>query len=181
MKTRMAILFDMFSIKRLALRLASDEVQGLHAAIFLIVGNLLYILFSNVAVYILGIRGSQYVEAAIVDAIIAAVITIFGVRACYKVYSGSNFIQAFIVLSVPALIYGTFLSWVIQLGFRYAVRWYGETVIFTTEEAAYSSMANGYILLEGGAMFATAIGLLSFYFLIRIGLKIAGGKTVTPH
>ena len=170
----MAIIFDIFSIKRLARKLASDEVQGRHAAVFLVVGNVLYILFSNIAVYIFGIRGSQYVEAAIADATIAALITVFGVRACYKAYSGSNFIQAFIVLSVPALVYGTFLSWVIHLGLRYAVGWYGKAVIFTTEEAANASMANAYKVLEGGAMFAAAAGLLSFYYLVRVGLKIAG-------
>ncbi|MBT9613370.1 MAG: hypothetical protein IV108_08915 [Burkholderiales bacterium] len=170
------MIIDIFSISRLAQKLAANEVQGWRAAIFLILGNLLYILFAFVAAHILGFSGSRYIEAAIAEAAIAAVIVIFGVRICYNAYSGSNFMQAFIVLSVPALIYSTILSWAIHWSVLYAVEQYGKTTSFPTSAAAADSMANAAKVLEGGAMLAAAAGLLSFYYLVRVGLKIANGK-----
>lgn len=168
------MIFDIFNIMRLARKLAANEVQGWHAMLFLIIGNLLYIIFSFVSANILGFGGSQFIEGAMADAVIAALIVTFGVRACYNAYSGSNFMEAFIVLSVPALIYSTILSWVIHWGVFYAVGQYGKTTSFSTAAAADASMAVASKVLEGGAIFAAAAGLLCFYYLVRVGLKIAG-------
>lgn len=165
------MVIDVLSITRLGQKLAKNEVQGWHAAIFLIMGNLLYIMFAFVAAYILGFGSTPYIEVALAESFIAAVIVIFGVKACYNAYSGSNFMQDFIVLSVPALIYSTALSWGIHKVFLYAVGRYGSTTSFSTAEAADASMASVSKILEGGAMVAAIVGLLSFYYFIRRGLK----------
>ena len=121
------------------------------------------------------IFGFSYLEfkAAFAEAIITIVIIVFGIWACYSAYSGSNFFRDFIVLSVPALIYSTLLSWVAHWCIIYAVGKYGETTSFATEAAANASMALAHKALEVGAVAAMIIGSLSFFYFVRTGLKIA--------
>lgn len=136
------MVIDVLNITRLGQKLAKNEVRGWHAVVFLIAGNILYILFAFVAAYILGFGATPYIEVALAESFIAALIVVFGVKACYKIYSGSNFMQDFIVLSVPALIYSTVLSWAIHEVFLYTVGIYGSTTSFSTAEAADASMAS---------------------------------------
>ncbi len=170
---------DILNIPRLGRKLAENKVHGWQSVVFLIAGNLLYILFSFVAAYILGFGSTPYIEVAVAESFIASVIVIFGVRACYNAYSGSNFMRDFIVLSVPALIYSTVLSWVIHWGFLYAVGKYGSTTSFSSAEAADASMASASKILEGGALIATTVGLLSFYYAIRLGLRATNDARVS--
>lgn len=165
--------FDFLSVTKLAHRLAANDVQGWQAAMYLMIGNILYIVFAFVAGHLLGIGGSRFIEGAIVEAAIAALLTVLGTRSCYNAYPGTNFIQSFIVLSVPALIYSTILSWLIHKSIYFAVQQYGKTTSFATADAANASMAMAARIMEGGAAIATTIGLVSFYFFVRKGLKIA--------
>lgn len=169
---------DFLSPTKLAHRLAADDVQGWEAAMYLIMGNVLYILFAFVSGHLLGIGGSRYMEGAIAEAIIAALIVALGTRSCYNAYSGSNFMQAFIVLSVPALIYSTILSWLVHKSFHFALQRFGETTSFATADAAEASMTIAARVLEGGAVIAATIGLASFYYIVRRGLRIAGKPVI---
>lgn len=170
--------FDILNISRLAQKLAADEIGEGRAAIFLILGNLLYILFAFVAVYVLEFGISKSIDVAIAEAVFAAAIVTFGVRACYKAYSGNKFVLAYIVMSVPALIYSTILSWAINWGLLYAVGRYGATTSFTSEAAADASMAIASRVLEFGSAVSATVGLLSFFYFVWIGLRKAG-RTVS--
>jgi len=167
------MIFDIFSITRLAKRLASNTVQDKNALLFLIVGDVLFVVFSFISSYVLGFSYLEY-EAALVEAAITVVIIVVGIFACYGAYSGSNFFRDFIVLSVPALIYATLLNWLAHWSVIYAVGTYGETTSFATQTAADASMAFANKILEVGAVAAMIIGSFSFFYFVRVGLRIAG-------
>lgn len=166
------MILDMLSVVRLARKLALNEVSNDNAMIFLIIGNILYILFAFIAAYILGFSYLRY-ETAMAEAIIAALIVIFGVRFCYRQYSGSDFMQAYIVLSVPALIYSTILSWATHWGLRFVVKKYGESTTYPTVEAVDASIAAASRVLEVGSVAAIAAGSLTFFYILAVGLKRA--------
>lgn len=169
---------DFLSVTKLARRLAADDVPDWQAAMYLLMGNILYIVFALVAGHLLGIGGSSYIEGAIAEAVIAALIVVFGTRSCYNAYSGANFMRDFIVLSVPALIYSTILSWLVHKSFHVAIRRFGETTSFATTDAADASMAAAARVMEGGAVIAATVGLASFYYIVRKGLRIAGKSEI---
>lgn len=105
------MILEFLNIARLAEKVSKNEIQDKSALYFLIAGNVLFIFLAFVTSYVFGYGYLEY-ETALAEALTNSIITIFGVLACYKAYQGgSNFIQAFIVLSVPALIYSTFLFW----------------------------------------------------------------------
>lgn len=169
--------WDFFIVLKLARRLAAGEIQGWPAATYLVMGNVLYIVFAFVAWHLLSIGGSYYIEWAFAEAILSALIVVIGIRSCFNAYRGDDFIKAFIVLSVPALIYSTPLTWLVYKVSHYAIRRYGATTSFSTAEAAESSMALASRLLEGSGVAATVVGLISFYFIIRTGLRLAGHES----
>lgn len=172
-----AVIWNILNVPRLARRLAADEIQNWHAATYLVAGNVLYIVFAFIAGHLLDISGARYTEVAFAEASVAAVIVVIGTRNCFNAYRGDDFIKAFIVLSVPALIYSTILTWLIHKGVYYAIKKYGETTSFATADAAETSMAFASRLLEGGAIAAAVIGLVSFYLIIRMGLKLAANES----
>jgi hypothetical protein len=167
------MILDMLNTARLARRLAANDVEGLDAAVFLAAGNILYVIFSYIGGYVLGFGSSRYIEGPTVEAILAILITGFGVRACYCAYSGTNFMQAFIVLSVPALVYSTALTWTTHFASRYLVAWYVQSASFSEATSAHAAAGWANEALEVGAVAAGTVGLLSFYYFVRLGLKMA--------
>lgn len=161
---------DILNIKRLAEKLATDQIQDESALLFLIIGDVLFVIFSFISAYVLGFSYLE-LKAASLEAVITVVVIVFGIRACYKAYSGAKFMRDFIVLSVPALIYATLLSWLAHWCVIFAVGKYGETTSFATEAAANASMSLASKVLEIGAVAATVIGSISFFYFVRAGLK----------
>lgn len=161
---------DILNIKRLAEKLATGQIQDESAWVFLAIGDVLFVIFSFISAYVLGFSYLEF-KAASLEAVITVVVIVFGIRACYRAYSGAKFMRDFIVLSVPALIYATLLSWVAHWSVIFAVGKYGETTSFSTEAEVAASMSLAGKALEIGAVAATVIGSICFFYFVWAGLK----------
>ena len=170
------MILEILNIRRLAGKLSENEIKDKSALYFLIAGNVLFILFAFVTSYVFGYGYLEY-ETALAEALINSIITIFGTLSCYKAYQGgSNFIQAFIVLSVPALIYSTFLFWAVNWGFLYTVKKFSKTLSFQTSGEADTFLTLVSRIIEIGTMAIYVLTALCFFYLVRKGLKIASAK-----
>jgi len=163
---------DFTNIAYLARKLAAREISGWYSVSFLLAENILYVIFSFVAYYLLKIGYSNNAVNVAIEDLIIVLVTIFGIRSCYKIYSDSDFIVAFIVLSLPSLVYSTLLNWIINITIVHAVDMYGESVEFDTESEVIRSMDRASHVLEYGSIIASVISLIIFYYLIRTGFKI---------
>ena len=169
-------ILEVLNIDLLAEKISENEIQDKSALYFFIAGNIFFTYFAFVTSYVFGYGYLEY-EAALVEALINSIITIFGTLACYKAYQGgSNFIQAFIVLSVPALIYSTFLFWTANWGFLYTVKKFSNTPSFQTSAEADTFITLVSRIVEIGTMATYAITALCFFYFVRRGLKIASAK-----
>lgn len=177
MGERMEIkIIEVLNIDLLAEKISENEIQDKSALYFLIAGSVLFTYIAFVTSYVFGYGYLEY-ETALAEALINSIITIFGTLACYKAYQGgSNFIQAFIVLSVPALIYSTFLFWATNWGFLYTVKKFSKALSFQTSAEADTFITLVSRIIEIGTMAIYVITALCFFYLVRRGLKIASAK-----
>lgn len=143
---------------------------------FLIAGNLLFIYFSFMTAYVFKFGHLEF-KTALADALITSVITLIGINACYTIYKdGANFIQAFIVLSVPALIYSTIFFWTAYWGFLYVLENYSQDRTFQTLIEADAFISQLSVIKEMGVMTIFAMTTLSFFAVVGAGLKIANNS-----
>ena len=177
MGERMEIkIIEVLNIDRLAEKISENEIQDKSALYYFIAGNIFFIYFAFVTSYVFGYGYLEY-ETALAEALVNSIITIFGIFACYKAYQGgSNFIQAFIVLSVPALIYSTFLFWTLNWGFLYTVKKFSKTRSFQTSAEADTFITLVSRIIEIGTMATYVITALCFFYFVRRGLTIASAK-----